>query len=738
MKNAIVLAALLLAVMVPGAFVSAAQLPEVDALRAAIQKQVDLKKQEAYDKVCAKLLPLKQRFPQINLPPYCASGPVQEAPSVTLTALPLTVQVGASSLLTWTSSDADSCVASGGWNGAKALSGSQSVTVPATTTYTLACANEAGTTTRSVTVNATPVPPAPTPTVTLNASPLTVQVGSTSTLAWSSTNSTSCVASNGWTGTKALSGNQVVTVSATTTYTLACGHGTATSTQSVTVNATPVPAVPAPTTTLSAASLAVQTGATTTLTWSSTNAIACTASNGWTGAKALSGTEIVTISATTTYTLGCGNGTATSTQSVTVNAIPVPVLPAPTTTLTALPLTVQAGATTTLTWSSTNASACVASNGWIGSKALSGNEIVTVSATTTYTLACGNGTATSTQSVTVNTTPIPPATPSLTLTALPLTVEAGATTTLTWVSVNAGICEASNGWTGTKAVFGSEVVTVNATTTYTLACGNGTATSTESVTVNTTPAPVPPTLSFTGVPLQILAGATSTLTWSSANATSCTASNGWTGAKALSGNEVVGPLATTTYALACSGAGGATSTSVTIGVTPTTTAVLIGHVVISEVYYDVDATHGSEPANEWVELFNASANPVDLNGWKLQDESGLFDTIATSSLVIAPNAFLLITNSTTTPSFWANFTPVVFLNSPIGNALGNTQDSVVLMNAASTTIDAVSWGTATTTSVMVPTVPDVATGHSIGRIQFTADTNTNADWGNFASPTPAQ
>ncbi len=655
MKNAIVPAVLLFAVMVPGAFVSAAsiQLPEVDALRAAIQKQVDLKKQEAYDKVCAKILPLKQRFPQINLPPYCIAQPEQEAPSVTLTALPLTVQVGASSLLTWTSTDADSCVASGGWSGAKALSGSQSVTVSATTTYTLACVNEAGTTTKSVTVNATPVPPSPTPTVTLNASPLAVQVGSTSTL-----------------------------------------------------------------------------------TWTSANASACVASNGWAGAKALSGNEVVTLNATTTYTLACGNGSSTSTQSITINATPVPVIPTPTTTLSAAPLTVQVGATTTLTWSSANATSCTASNGWAGAKALSGNEVATVNATTTYTLACGNGASTSTQSVTVNATPIPPATPSLTLTALPLTVQAGATTTLTWVSVNAGICEASNGWTGTKAVFGSEVVLVNATTTYTLACGNGTATSTESVTVNAAPAPVPPTLTFTGSPLQITAGATSTLTWSSANATSCTASNGWAGAKALSGNEVVGPLATTTYILACSGTGGATSTSVTIGVTPTTT--LIGHVVISEVYYDVDAIHGAEPANEWVELFNASANPVDLNGWKLQDESGLFDTIATTSLVIAPNAFLLITNSTTTPSFWTNFTPVVFLNSPIGNALGNAQDSVVLMNAASTTIDAVSWGTATTTSVMVPTVPDVATGHSIGRIQFTADTDTNADWGNFASPTPAQ
>ena len=42
-----------------------------------------------------------------------------------------------------------------------------------------------------------------------------------------------------------------------------------------------------------------------TLTWSSTGAVSCTASDGWTGSKALSGTQTVTISSVSKYTLTC-------------------------------------------------------------------------------------------------------------------------------------------------------------------------------------------------------------------------------------------------------------------------------------------------------------------------------------------------------------------------------------------------------------------------------------------------
>jgi hypothetical protein len=52
-------------------------------------------------------------------------------------------------------------------------------------------------------------------------------------------------------------------------------------------------------------------------------------------------------------------------------------------------------------------------------------------------------------------------------------------------------------------------------------------------------------------------GQQTTLTWSSSNVTSCTASGGWTGARGTSGSEAVGPIQNdTTYQLSCTGSGG--------------------------------------------------------------------------------------------------------------------------------------------------------------------------------------
>jgi hypothetical protein len=85
-----------------------------------------------------------------------------------------------------------------------------------------------------------------------------------------------------------------------------------------------------------------------------------------------------------------------------------------------------------------------------------------------------------------------------------------------------------------------------------------------SVNVITTP---PPTVTLLGSPTSIFSGGSTMLSWSSTNATSCTASNGWTGTKTTSGSQSVNPTATTTYTLSCVGAGGSSpASSVTVTV----------------------------------------------------------------------------------------------------------------------------------------------------------------------------
>lgn len=81
----------------------------------------------------------------------------------------------------------------------------------------------------------------------------------------------------------------------------------------------------------------------------------------------------------------------------------------------------------------------------------------------------------------------------------------------------------------------------------------------------------PPVVTFSSSPTSVTAGQSSTLTWSATNATSCTATNGWSGSKTVSGTQTTGALtANTTYELECVGSGGRGSASVTVTVNAAT------------------------------------------------------------------------------------------------------------------------------------------------------------------------
>ena len=97
--------------------------------------------------------------------------------------------------------------------------------------------------------------------------------------------------------------------------TAAYGGDAANGASSSTAASVTVTAAPAPTVTISVAPTSIVLGQSATLTWSSTNATACTASNAWTGTEALSGTLSVTPSAggSSSYTLTCTGAAAAAT-----------------------------------------------------------------------------------------------------------------------------------------------------------------------------------------------------------------------------------------------------------------------------------------------------------------------------------------------------------------------------------------------------------------------------------------
>jgi hypothetical protein len=77
--------------------------------------------------------------------------------------------------------------------------------------------------------------------------------------------------------------------------------------------------------------------------------------------------------------------------------------------------------------------------------------------------------------------------------------------------------------------------------------------------------PPAPAVTLTASPLSIASGATTTLTWTTTAATSCVASDAWTGTKATSGTQTSGSLTVDSkFTLTCTGPGGSTAASVTV------------------------------------------------------------------------------------------------------------------------------------------------------------------------------
>jgi hypothetical protein len=322
------------------------------------------------------------------------------APTVTISVNPTSVALGISAMLTWSSTNATSCTASGAWSGSQQTSGSQSVTPTAvgTAAYTLACTGPGGNAMASANLMVTTPPP----TIDISVNPNSVALGLSSTLTWSTINAASCTASGAWSGSQPTSGTQSVTPAAVgmATYTLACtgpgGNGTASANLAV----TPAP----PTVSISVNPTSVVLGISSTLTWSSTNATSCTASGSWSGSQPTSGSQSVTPTAVgmATYSLNCTGAGGTTGASANLTVTP----PAPTVTLSSSASTAFVGQPVTLTWSSTYAASCTASGAWSGAQPATGSAVVTPAAagTPTYMLACtgpgGNGSA-STQ-LTVN------------------------------------------------------------------------------------------------------------------------------------------------------------------------------------------------------------------------------------------------------------------------------------------------------------------------------------------------
>ena len=249
-------------------------------------------------------------------------------PTVSIASTPTTITYGTKATIVWSSTNALSCKASGGiasdgWAGAKSPSGSFTTSaLTQSTGYSISCTGRGGTQTASTTVWVQSAA-ASQPIVTFTATPISVAYQGSAILVWTTINATTCTASGGWSGSQATSGQMTLTnLLGTATYTLACrGPGGPTS-NSVTIS---VALPPPPVVSLSASQTSIANGATSQLTWQSTNATSCLASNGWIGTEPLSGVFTTPpLTSSTTYNLTCTGLSGTTTQPITINVAPPP------------------------------------------------------------------------------------------------------------------------------------------------------------------------------------------------------------------------------------------------------------------------------------------------------------------------------------------------------------------------------------------------------------------------------
>jgi len=147
------------------------------------------------------------------------------------------------------------------------------------------------------------------------------------------------------------------------------------------------------------------------------------------------------------------------------------------------------------------------------------------------------------------------------------TVDYNTPVTLAWTSTDATSCTASGDWSGSKNPSGGSesMGSLASNKTYTLDCTGAGGSKSDSVTVNVRPFADIKADGSDG-PITIAYNTAATISWSSANATSCSVTpGGWTGLS-NTGISTGNLTATNTYTLNCTGAGGSVSDSVIVNV----------------------------------------------------------------------------------------------------------------------------------------------------------------------------
>jgi uncharacterized protein (TIGR03118 family) len=230
------------------------------------------------------------------------------------------------------------------------------------------------------------------------------------------------------------------------------------------------------------------------------------------------------------------------------------------------------------------------------------------------------------------------------------------------------------------------------------------------------PAPTP-TVTLSVSPATITAGQSATLTWSSTQAVSCTASAGWTGTEAVSGTQVVTPTAagSVTYTLTCTGAGtaggayGGGSAGLTAAQTTTLTVNAATAFVVKALVADgagVAVTTDPNLVNAWGLVF-APNDPVWIsnNG---TNTSSLYDGNGMNEQLLVALPANSASNTPFQPTGIVGFDPTNFPNDFVVTAAGKSGPSSFIFSGLGGQIAGSSMALGFTPAVSAYTATDKA------------------------------
>lgn len=141
-----------------------------------------------------------------------------------------------------------------------------------------------------------------------------------------------------------------------------------------------------------------------------------------------------------------------------------------------------------------------------------------------------------------------------------------------------------------------------------------------------------------------------------------------------------------------------------------------GDVAINEIMYAPTPS-----TNEWFELYNNTANPINLANWKWKDATATLRIITTLSININSGGYAIVCeDSATFRTTYPGFSGILLQPNNGWSSLNNTGDQLILFSGSGTQIDSInftsSWGGSTGS-------------RSMERVNSTAPTNQQSNWG---------